>query len=251
MSERFTARMFVERSAKQRGVTVHDLGVASTVVVTWSPRTAQALAKSIDGKIPEHWIYGERFPLYSGELGRKRVSVAYLPIGAPGTVMMMEEMIACGATSFIGLGWAGSLQEQITIGTFVIPTSCMSEEGTSAHYLDTKHPMIPDPRLVEAILEASRQERTKVETGSVWTTDAPHREFLNKITAYGKQGILAVDMETSAMYTLGHVRGVKVCNLLVVSDELVHEWKPAFRTPELDAAAETARHVILRALKEI
>ena len=46
------------------------------------------------------------------------------------------------------------------------------------------------------------------------------RETLDKITNYHNQGVLGVDMETSAMYTLGQVRNVEVCNLLVVSDEL-------------------------------
>jgi nucleoside phosphorylase len=57
-------------------------------------------------------------------------------------------------------------------------------------------------------------------------------------------------METSAMYTLGKVRRVDVCNLLVVSDELLHEWKPAFGTPELDDANTKAQQVILRMIEK-
>lgn len=251
MSERFTAQMLVEWWTKKRGLTVRDLGVTPTVVLTWSPRIAQAFAKSIDGKISEHWLYGERFPLFAGQVQHRPVSVAYLPIGAPGTVMMMEEMIACGATTFIGLGWAGSLQEKTTIGTFVIPTSCKIEEGTSTHYSEANSPPAPDPQLVKAILETCKALEVRVETGPVWTTDAPYREHLSKINDFSKQGILAVDMETSAMYTLGQVRRVRVCNVLVVSDELALEWKPAFRTPELEAANERARHVVLKALPRI
>ena len=104
--------------------------------------------------------------------------------------------------------------------------------------------------LVELIREACREEGITAETGPVWTTDAPYREFVSKIVAYHHQGVLAVDMETSAMYALGLVREVDVCNLLVVSDELLHEWKPAFRTPELDVANDKARHVILKVLEK-
>jgi uridine phosphorylase len=240
--------MLVEWWTKQRGLTIQDLGVTPTVVVTWSPRTAQALAQSTHGKIPEHWMYGERFPLYRGELRGKSVSIAYLPIGAPGTVMMMDEMIACGAQTFIGLGWAGGLQEKTRIGTFVIPTSCISEEGTSRHYIDSKSPTGPSARLVRAVQETCEAEGVRVETGPVWTTDAPYRELVTKISAFNHQGVLAVDMETSAMYALGLARKIEVCNLLVVSDELVQEWKPAFRTAELEAATEEARKVVLKSL---
>ena len=250
MGERFTPRMFVEWAAKQRGLTVEDFGVTPVVVLTWSPGMALALAKLIDAKIPQHWPYGERFPLYAGQLGGKTVSFAYLPVGAPGTVMMMEEMIACGAQTFIGLGRAGSLRENLLVGSFIIPTSSVSEEGTSSHYLDHKTSVTPNSRLVELIREACKEEGITAETGPVWTTDAPYREFVSKIVAYHHQGVLAVDMETSAMYALGLVREVDVCNLLVVSDELLHEWKPAFRTPELDVANDKARHVILKVLEK-
>ena len=50
------------------------------------------------------------------------------------------------------------------------------------------------------------------------------------------------------MYALGQTRGVDVCNLLVVSDELWQEWRPAFGQPELREAQQCAERVILRCL---
>jgi nucleoside phosphorylase len=58
-------------------------------------------------------------------------------------------------------------------------------------------------------------------------------------------------METSAMYTLGQVRNVDICNLLVVSDELWNKWDPAFGTSRLREASEKARKIVLRALGKI
>jgi len=83
------------------------------------------------------------------------------------------------------------------------------------------------------------------------TTDAPYRELISKIEAYGRQGVLGVDMETSAMYALGQVRYVDVCNLLVVSDELSHEWRPAFGQTELLQALQRAQRVVLRCLTKL
>ncbi len=162
--------------------------------------------------------------------------------------MMMEEMIVCGARDFIGLGWAGSLQPHAPVGTFIIPTACLSEEGTSAHYIDKGRIAGPSPHLAHIIRESCKEEGTLPMTGTLWTTDAPYRELVSKIQEYRDRGVLGVDMETSAMYALGQVRGVDVCNLLVVSDELWHEWKPAFGTPQLRDAALKARQVILRCL---
>ena len=56
-------------------------------------------------------------------------------------------------------------------------------------------------------------------------------------------------METSAMYALGLFRNVRVANLLVVSDEVWHEWRPAFGTEELVRSTRDAQRIIERALE--
>ena len=44
------------------------------------------------------------------------------------------------------------------------------------------------------------------------------------IALHMANGILGIDMETSAMYRVAQHRGVSACNILVVSDELWIEW---------------------------
>ncbi len=248
MDELFTPQMVVEHHITRRGITIDEIGVAPIVVVSWGRHVIQSLAQTIEAQPAEHWFYEER-PLFNGSVGGKKVSLIHLLVGAAGTVMMMEELIACGARIFLALGWAGSLQPHVPVGTFIIPNSCLIEEGTSAHYSDHKTPVTPDPALVELLAQAAQAEGAKVVKGPLWTTDAPYRELRSKVTAYSEQGVLGVDMETSAMYTLGQYRKVKVCNLLVVSDELGQEWRPAFGTARLKQATEKAEGVILRCLE--
>ncbi len=251
MDERFTAQMFVSWYAAQRQIAIDDLGVAPAAVLSWSRRVVQSLAEAIDAQLSQHWMYRGRYPLYTREMDGHRISFALVPVGAPGTVMMMEEMIACGTCVFIGIGFAGSLQPTAPVGSFIIPTSCISEEGTSAHYLDDKTALAPSPRLRQIIIECCQTEGVNVLSGPLWTTDAPYRELVTKIEAYRQQGVLGVDMETSAMYALGQVRRVEVCNLLIVSDELWHEWQSAFGKPELRDATQRAKDVILHSLANI
>lgn len=216
------------------------------VVVTWGRNTVEALADATGARLSAHWFYHQRNLLYTTTIHEQRVSFLQAPVGAAGTIMMMEEMIACGAHTCLGLGWAGSLQPFAPIGTSLIPTKCVSEEGTSGHYLDSQADISPDSRLVELMQIAAKAEGVEALAGSQWTTDAPYRETHSKIEAYAQQGVLGVDMETSAMYALGKFRGVSVCNLLVVSDELWQDWRPAFGTVELKAATTRAQQVILR-----
>jgi uridine phosphorylase len=250
---RFTAQMYIDYYAAKRGISVEEIGVAPWVVVSWAPRVIEELAESIGAAPAEHWRWLTRLPLYSGEIEGQRVSFVQVGIGAPTTVTAMESLIACGARIFLGLGWAGSLQPSAPVGTFLIPTDCIREEGTSFHYLDADAAVGPDEGLVALLQRAAEEDEdnTPVLAGPHWTTDAPYRELKSKIETYRQRGVLGVDMETSAMYALGRFRNVPVCNLLVVSDVVWQEWDPAFRTPELKAATRRAQRVVLRALSLI
>ncbi len=250
MTERFTAKMYMDMVAKQKGISVKDFGVAPVIVASWSKSTIQAFVTAVDAKMPKQWFYKDYCPLYTGLVDDLRVSFVNLPVGSAGTVMVMEELIACGAKIFIGRGWAGSLQSSVPIGSFFIPTSCIREEGTSAHYLPRNADVRPSQRLLELLQRCCKSERIKVRLGPIWTTDAPYRESVSKINKFMKKGVVGVDMETSAMYSLGNVRNVEVCNLHVISDEVWGEWKPAFGSEDVKRAEYQALKVLLRCLGE-
>jgi nucleoside phosphorylase len=146
-------------------------------------------------------------------------------LGAPQGVIVMEKLIALGAKRIWVLGWCGSLQPYLLIGDLIIPTTALSEEGTSAHYPVNKKrrqtSSFLNKRLEDALLKAD----LSFKKGPVWTTDAIYRETAKKITAYGKRGFLAVEMEMSALITLAAYRSVELAGLLIVSDELFSlEW---------------------------
>jgi uridine phosphorylase len=249
MDELITPRMTIDNYTTRKGITIDDIGVGPVVVISWGGGVIQSLAHELGAQPSEHWLYVDRQPFFTGKYEGKRFSLAQLPVGAPGTIMIMEELIACGARCFIGLGWAGSLQPDAPIGTLLIPTSCISEEGTSLHYLNRDVSPAPDTSLVELLEESAQAEGLKVVKGPLWTTDAPYRELRTKVSRYREQGVLGVDMETSAMYALGLYRAVRVCNLLVVSDELGVEWVEAFGTERLQQATNRAQQVISRFLR--
>jgi uridine phosphorylase len=242
----FTARMLIDHTCAANGISIDDLGVAPTVVLVWGMGPLRALAEKVGAVRSEHWLYDSRHPLYRGKVEGRPVSFAHVPVGAPGTIMMMEEMAACGAYEFWGFTAGGSLQERAPLGTCIIPTSAIAEEGTSAHYMQPDTRFVPNADMVQMVVGACRAEGLEPLTGPVWTTDAPYRETLAKIEAYQRQGVLAVEMETSAMYMFGQVRDVAVCNVLVVSDELFREW--SFGGAHFDETRERAANALLRCL---
>jgi uridine phosphorylase len=167
-------------------------------------------------------------------------------VGAPQAVMVIEKLIALGATRIWVAGWCGSLQPDLKIGDLVIPTRAHSEEGTSAHYPVPGRRPESDARLNGHLQDALKMKGLPFRAGEVWTTDAPYRETLEKVARYQRRGVLAVEMEISALMTVALFRAVSLAALLVVSDELFDlKWKPGFSDPLLEKGARAAAETLL------
>ena len=176
----------------------------------------------------------------------KSLSLAGPFLGAPQAVMVMEKLIALGAKRICVFGWCGSLQPDLRIGDFVIPLHAIAEEGTSRHYPVGQSKPGTDPGLNQILEQALDQEGLYFQKGAVWTTDAPYRETESKVKAYLEKGVLAVEMEMSALMTLGVYRSVKVSGLLVVSDELFDlKWHRGFSSPLFKKRCELAGNLLL------
>ena len=171
-------------------------------------------------------------------------------LGAPQAVMVLEQLRRRGVSVFWALGWCGSLRPELNIGDIVLPEAALSEEGTSAHYPLDGPPAGADPELCRALKLGLEGKKIKHAAGKVWTTDAPFRETREKVRKYGEKGILAVDMEASALMTTARFHGLKYAALMVVSDELEGEkWKPGFDSPRLKESLKEAARVILDAAR--
>ncbi len=247
---RITPQVYIDYCAKKRGITVGEIGIAPLVVVSWWQGVITSMAEEVGATKCDNWV-SSRSMLYSLQSSALRISFLNLPVCAAASVMTMEELIACGAKKFIALGWAGSLQQELPIGSLIMPTVCTSEEGTSKHYVNDTVDLVPDEELKSYILATARDKGIEITTGHHWTTDAPYRELNSKIEAYRKQGVLGVDMETSAMYALGIYRDVSVCNVLVISDELWHDWNPAFESDEVRKGTRRAQSLILNCAENL
>jgi uridine phosphorylase len=171
-------------------------------------------------------------------------------LGAPQAAMGLEKLIALGCARFWVLGWCGSLQPELRIGQLVLPQRALSEEGTSAHYPTGHRPPASDAGLNETLRSALRARGAAFAEGAVWTTDAPYRETVERVRRHRAAGVLAVEMEMSALMTVALYHGVRLAGLLAVSDELFElKWNPGFSDPRLHAASRAAAEVLLQAAR--
>lgn len=168
--------------------------------------------------------------VYMGVCEACSIAVVGPSLGAPQTILILEKLIALGVRDVLAVGWCGSLQSHVTIGDVVLPIGAVSEEGTSRHYpLNIAQPG-PTLDLIVPLKQALVENSLKVHEGSVWTTDAPYRETVGKVLKYKGEGVLAVEMEVSALFTVAHFRRIRLAAVLVVSDALHSlSWTHGFK----------------------
>jgi uridine phosphorylase len=168
-------------------------------------------------------------------------------LGAPQAVILMEKLIAMGAKNILVSGWCGSLQPNIVIGDYIIPTSALSEEGTSSHYPVDKGHIGTSDFLNDKLFNVFGNAHINTHKGIIWTTDALYRETKKKVEDYSEKGLLAVEMEMSALINLAAYRNVEVSGVLTVSDELFQPtWHHGFGGKKLKKNSIRAGRLILK-----
>ena len=183
-----------------------------------------------------------------GRAGTRRAAVFRSHIGAPSSALDLEEMGVLGARETIGFGSCGSLLEDLRIGDVVVPTFAVSDEGTSRHYGGPRRPK-PHSALRDALVAACERRGLSYREGGVWTIDAPYREHRDRAARLAKQGVVAVDMEASALWTVARHRRMRFASVFVVSDELGGDgWNPGFRHPRHLAGKRLALRAVVDVL---
>ncbi len=235
---RFTPRQAVEHRLKARGLSFNNVRVGKKVLLAWSPTWGEALADALGAEPAPHTMFIDSFWLRSVDNDRGGITVAFAPIGAPGTIMMMEDLIACGAEFLVGVGASGGLDPDHPVGDVLLPDVCrVIDEGTSARYPDIGPPAA-DREILADLTSLLDKHGVKSASGDWWSTDGFYREMSDDIARHANNGILGIDMETSAMYRVAQHRGVAACNMLIVSDELWTDWNYGVDFSEFKSGVE-------------
>ena len=224
----------------------------ATGLLLINPAEADAglrLAQKKGGR--QHFLYNSRLALIPAVPPAEPFFLAGPAVGAPMAVLALEKLVALGARRMIVYGWCGSLNETLGIGDVMLPTWAISAEGTSAHYpLKTRPESHASTR--QRLIDGLTAQGLTVRAGPVWTTDAPYRESVAQVRQLGKEGVLGVDMEFSALAAAAAFRGIQLTAVLLVSDELWSgAWNPGFRNKGFKKKSTAILHFLADFCSEI
>jgi purine-nucleoside phosphorylase len=184
--------------------------------------------------------------LYTANKVEKSFSVVGPFMGAPYATILLETLISWGAEKIIFFGWCGAISHDVKIGDIIIPTGAIIDEGTSKHYDQGEDGVSrPSSYILKNTKEALKKADLAFHEGPVWSTDAIYRETCEKVIYYQEKDVLAVEMELSALFTVGKFRNVQMGGILVVSDELsTLTWRPGFREQRFKESRKAVVEVI-------
>ena len=131
-------------------------------------------------------------------------------VGSSFAVLVAEQMFVSGCELLISVTSSGQLRSLGPTPYFVLIDRALRDEGTSYHYLPPSEFADADPQLAQRVFEAAGRDGLRVHRGAVWTTDAPYRETQHAIAAMKGRGLLAVEMESAALYAFAQAKGKAV-----------------------------------------
>ena len=162
---------------------------------------------------------------YTGYLDGVKVSVCSTGIGGPSAAIAVEELIMCGADTFIRVGTSGGINLKVVGGDLLVASAAIRSEGTSHEYIPDDYPAVADFDVVKALKEAGDELSTdedgnRCHVGVVHSKDNFYGEIDPNNTAvaaklnsawegYLKCGCLTSEMEAAAIYSVALSRGVR------------------------------------------
>jgi uridine phosphorylase len=241
-------REMVLAFTRHQGDSERELFLENLALITFTLQDLHGIVRSSKQTKPIEAWKDRNSRIYRGE-GWIAVQSPY---GAPGTIMLLEELVAFGVRHAVFLGYCGAIREEVAIGDIILPTEAIREEGTSYHYLPKGEKTLPDPKVQGKLVDGMSRTGLSFRQGRVWTTDAPYREAPEKIRRYGREGVLGVEMEMAAAFAFGKARGVSVGAVLVVSDKVSEkEWQIGFFSPKIKLTRKQLIEVLTQHLPKM
>ena len=252
---------YTEGSNKEYHIGVGKGDVGEYVSLPGDPKRCALIAKYFDEPV----LVGDsrEFVTYTGYLDGVKVSVTSTGIGGPSASIAMEELVKCGARTFIRVGTCGGMDINVKGGDLVIASGAIRFEGTSKEYAPIEFPAVADIEIVNALIKASKKLQFNYHVGVVQCKDSfygQHRpetlpnsfELINKWDAWVKLGTKASEMESAALFVVASYLGVRCGSVLlaVANQERAKLGLENRQCHDTDSAIKTAIEAIRILIKD-
>lgn len=197
--------------------------IASTVLMPGDPLRAKFIAENYLENVSQ-FNQVRNMLGYTGEYKGKRVSVMGSGMGGPSAAIYYNELFDFyDVENIIRIGTAGSLQEDIGLRDLVVATAAATDSSiNTGRFGKISFPPTPDFDLLFSAKKEADHQDIKTHFGTVFSSDAfygDNDENYNKKLA--ENGVLCVEMESHALYTVAAKHQKNSLAMFTISDSLV------------------------------
>jgi len=196
--------------------------IADTVLLPGDPLRAKWIAENF---LEDSFCYNNIRGMlgFTGTFQGKRVSVQGTGMGIPSTLIYGHELLdQYKVKKLIRVGSAGAFQPDLALMDIVFAIAASTDSSLNrsvfghANFAPTAHIDL----LLKAIDHAN-SKNIKYRAGHVLSSDFFYNHDKEYYKLWAAHGVLCVEMETAAIYTLASKFGAKALSILTISDSLV------------------------------
>lgn len=196
--------------------------IADTVLLPGDPLRAKHVAETM---LSDVICYNEVRGMlgFTGFYEGQRISIQGAGMGIPSTAIYINELISdYGVKNLVRVGTCGAIHKDLELGKVIIALSASTDSNANRitfHGLD--YAPTVDYQLLQMASKCAEHLNISPLYGSIFSSDTFYDPNPDRWNVWSEHGILAVEMETSILYTLAARFNARALSILTVSDNII------------------------------
>src|SRR5690606_11260227 len=195
--------------------------IAETILLPGDPLRAKYIAENFFENVK---CYNEVRGMlgFTGTYKGKRVCVQGTGMGVPSISIYIHELMnEYGVQNLIRVGTCGAIQKDVKVRDVILAmTSSTNSQMNRINFGSVDYAPTASFDLLRKAYDVGVEKGLKLKVGNVFTSDVFYNENA-ELEKWAEYGILAVEMETTALYTLAAKFGRNALSVLTVSDHIL------------------------------
>ncbi|PID15072.1 purine-nucleoside phosphorylase [Sporosarcina sp. P34] len=195
--------------------------IAETVLLPGDPLRAKYIAETFLEDVVQYNEVRNMFG-YTGTYKGKRISVQGTGMGVPSiSIYVTELMQEFGVQKLIRVGTCGAIQQDVKVRDVILAQGATTNSSLNDVTFGPIHfAPIANFDLLTKAYNAGKEKGLHLQVGNVYTEDFFYNEDAQH-EKLARHGVLAVEMEAAALYTLAARFGRQALAVLTVSDHIL------------------------------
>lgn len=195
--------------------------IAETVLLPGDPLRAKYIAETFLENVECYNEVRNMFG-YTGTYKGKRISVQGTGMGVPSISIYINELMeSYNVQNLIRVGTCGAIQKDVKVRDVILAMSASTDSQMNRRIFgDFDYAPTANFDLLKKAYDTGIEKGLNLKVGNVLTADLFYDEN-QELEKWAQYGILAIEMETAALFTLAAKFGRKALSILTVSDHIL------------------------------